>query len=433
LTPNPEWQLKNIDLKPWQVRVPPEALSKTFREAINIAKDLGVKYIWIDSLCIIQEGDEDFRQEAALMCDVYSGSYINIAASGALDGTQGCFYDNHFWKFKAVEFAVGDRTASLIPDGLYDYAIDQTTIARRAWCLQERILAPSTLYFGRMQLVWECNTKLACECLPGDLDPQQYSSNHVYKTRVREYWPVLMGVYSRCKLTFGKDKLIALAGVIRRLELETGDICFAGIWLKNIEWNLLWVIGRGSRPDRYRAPSWSWANLDGELFPRNAEEDDKDIPRIAHVLDVRVEGFGGDRLGELFGGNIKLICQTMLKVNCKKNTDMRMLNADKIYLWGTHERVRTCYRFDSDDYYGRPVYLLSILDAKEGLLLEATGEVQGQYRRIGRVYSYSNDESSEEAFRSVISNPDNRAEDSAFAYYIDDERYPDEHWVINIV
>jgi hypothetical protein len=71
--------------------IPIEKLTRTFTDAISITRELGIDYLWIDSLCIIQDSNHDWEAESALMSSVYSGSKINIAAAAARDGSDGCF------------------------------------------------------------------------------------------------------------------------------------------------------------------------------------------------------------------------------------------------------------------------------------------------------------------------------------------------------
>lgn len=57
------------------------SLPKTFEEAVQIARYCGVNYIWIDSLCIIQDKDRmgknsDWDTEAVKMCDIYAGGLL---------------------------------------------------------------------------------------------------------------------------------------------------------------------------------------------------------------------------------------------------------------------------------------------------------------------------------------------------------------------
>ena len=91
------WEIHNFlklqedSLEHFLIAIPEDKLTKTFRDAIYITRSLGLQYLWIDSLCIIQLSALDWRRESALMSFVYGGSTINIAATGATDGTIGCF------------------------------------------------------------------------------------------------------------------------------------------------------------------------------------------------------------------------------------------------------------------------------------------------------------------------------------------------------
>lgn len=66
-------------------------LSKTFQDAIRVTRSLGVRYLWIDALCIIQDSEDDWQQESARMNQTYSASFCNIAATAAPDGSKGLF------------------------------------------------------------------------------------------------------------------------------------------------------------------------------------------------------------------------------------------------------------------------------------------------------------------------------------------------------
>lgn len=70
-------------------RIPAEALNQTFRDAFTVTRKLGLRYIWIDSLCIIQDSFEDWVKEVTQMSKAYSCSFLNIAA---LDAPDGCFF-----------------------------------------------------------------------------------------------------------------------------------------------------------------------------------------------------------------------------------------------------------------------------------------------------------------------------------------------------
>jgi hypothetical protein len=250
--PNPQWQLKKANMVPYQEAIPLEALLKTFRDAKYIAYSLGID--WIDSLCIIQEGGEDFQREAPLMADVYGNSYLNIAAAGAVDGNGVCFYNEPFERLKRVTTVRRTRKPvwDLWPEDLYEHGFERTHLASRGWCLQESISAPRTLHFTGAQLFWECKDNVACESFPDWTSTLEFPYPTIRKDSLRRSWGKILERYSQCRLTFGKDKLIALAGIIHRAEEQRDDTCLAVLWRSVFE-------------QPYRAPSWSWASIDARI------------------------------------------------------------------------------------------------------------------------------------------------------------------------
>jgi hypothetical protein len=71
--------------------IPLEDLPQTFKDAVSLTRNLGIRYLWIDSLCIKQLDEEDWETEARKMGSVYSHSYLNIAATSSAEGRGGCF------------------------------------------------------------------------------------------------------------------------------------------------------------------------------------------------------------------------------------------------------------------------------------------------------------------------------------------------------
>jgi len=76
-----------------KTRIPLDHFPKTFREAVEAARRMGINYLWIDSLCIIQDSNGDWLKESVLMYQVYSNAFINIAATGAHAGNKGLFFE----------------------------------------------------------------------------------------------------------------------------------------------------------------------------------------------------------------------------------------------------------------------------------------------------------------------------------------------------
>jgi hypothetical protein len=140
-------------------------LPKTFRDAIIIARRLDVRYLWIDSLCIIQDCIDDWAKESITMGDVYKNALCNIAATAAPDGRAGCFQERSALLARTcrvnIESPPGPPTTSgvydLIEPGFWESGINNAPLLKRAWVLQERTLAPRIIHFGQRQLFWECH------------------------------------------------------------------------------------------------------------------------------------------------------------------------------------------------------------------------------------------------------------------------------------
>ncbi|TGO48129.1 hypothetical protein BCON_0250g00020 [Botryotinia convoluta] len=164
-------------------------LPKTFQDAIRIVRALEVQYLWIDTLCIIQDDTDDWDKESVCMAGIYSNSYVNLAATGAPDSRSGCLIprtvnvsvdklvDTKSFlvhgsihssgpqtfirpSFESIHHRYSTRN-SLIR-GLTDDKI--APLLTRAWVFQERQLAPRTVHFHSSEMIMECKSGLRCEC-----------------------------------------------------------------------------------------------------------------------------------------------------------------------------------------------------------------------------------------------------------------------------
>lgn len=197
--------------------IPTAALSRTFKHAILVAQYLGFKYIWIDSLCIIQDDADDWLRESVRMGGVYGQSALNIAATGASDGTVGCFFDRREdWRSQVI-LGNSDACNGTLWECFQHEVLwppeEEVPLLSRAWVVQERFLAPRTLHFGKQQVFWTCEAVTACEMWPGGIprmpasDPVECWFDPLEGGICRASWPSIVERYSRCKLTFGTDKL----------------------------------------------------------------------------------------------------------------------------------------------------------------------------------------------------------------------------------
>ncbi|KAH8591985.1 heterokaryon incompatibility protein-domain-containing protein, partial [Bisporella sp. PMI_857] len=279
-------------------------LPQTFQDAINVAKALGVKLIWIDSLCIFQDSAEDWFHEAPLMSEIYGGSICNIAASSSVDSAAGALAVRDI-SLELVRPCVFPAAWSnhephvLYPKSFWQDSLHHTPLIQRAWVVQEILLAPRIVYLHERQLFWECYQMRACEGFPGGIpiDSEAQTTERVLLSGIkapvleefgrqifpfersiipdrnfiiemaRNFWIKTIRHYNSCQLTNQKDKLIALSGVTKPLETLLDDICPAGLWAKQFVPQLLWKISPATGPiirlTASSVPSWSWASFTG--------------------------------------------------------------------------------------------------------------------------------------------------------------------------
>lgn len=156
------------NLQELQDRILFETIPRTFREAIQITRQLDIPYLWIDSLCIIQDDPEDWKREAASMQKIYSGSSIVISAQDAKNCSQGCFVDVGQELLDSPSEAALIKVLTVLPQGseaplklrvyMHDakYAQGISQLRTRGWAMQERLLAHREVVCTRPELRWSC-------------------------------------------------------------------------------------------------------------------------------------------------------------------------------------------------------------------------------------------------------------------------------------
>lgn len=246
------FKLTKDSLIDFRTRIRHESLPKTFQDAIFVTRRLALEYLWIDSLCIIQDDPEDWRIESVGMSDVYGNFYINIAASSANDSSEG-FLSGHVGSERLQVTARACKneqecfqTLEVIPEGMVNQAISRSVLSRRGWVLQERLLSRRTLYFTDTQLFWECDALLACESFVGGVpNIERVADDHISKGNLSNEWANILFKYTSCELTQRRDMLVALSGIIKKMENLMQDTCVAGIWKSDVECQLLWYRSAG--------------------------------------------------------------------------------------------------------------------------------------------------------------------------------------------
>jgi hypothetical protein len=322
---------------------------------------LHFRYLWIDSLCIIQDSAEDWAHESLLMGSVYKYGICNIAAASGHDGRAGCFYDRNplliqplvvqaTWSGRTLLGSLKESDLSTnkliageycVYRGEWREEIENAPLNQRAWVVQERLLAPRILHFNSQQIYWECRTCRASETLPKGLPErptfkigapaigddgsnwqktikmtkevwERFSSPPAPR-KYKEYrqWDEIVSAYTKCGLTKEKDKMIAISGIAKIFRDKMKDEYLAGLWRCFLPYQLLWRVqdpGSTRRPENYRAPSWSWAAVEGEIketfYIQREEKVGRD--KCVNIHDVSVTTLSGDGMGVVTGGFITL-------------------------------------------------------------------------------------------------------------------------------
>lgn len=337
-------------------RLPVDKLPLTFRDAIQASRALGYNYLWIDSLCIIQDSREDWAIESVKMAGIYERADICISADAALDCHTGFLgspgrqpgphanvsYDfsgsghdysgtmcvrevgliNHQLPFHGWEAGHIIRElrpldqsfpASQVPSCLSgrknEWVEIKSKLSTRGWVYQERMMSRRSLHFGQAETGWECRSRSTCECMP-----RSRVANGLKQTFAQTRWESICSISSSFNLTFATDRLPALAGLaarrIRSGYKEGSYVC--GLWAAELFRDLQWRRRKGevvcgddqSRPEYrfadYYAPSWSWASVLQTIYIPDAGIPFKgtfDVQEVSYTPQNPANEFGPVRKG----------------------------------------------------------------------------------------------------------------------------------------
>ena len=281
------------NLEAHKYRIMLSDLPRTYRDAIEVTYALGYRYLWIDSLCIVQDDEEEWKREATRMGLIYGNAACTIAAMDAEDSESGF-----------LKIGTSEKPSSRMAN----------VLSSRAWVTQERMISPRTLSYTGNTVYWECR-----ECDANQQNPQLDKRLAANRSGVPEnpkqifeflrdfrfegmetedweetqhefmdildgglsyfsdeekdklvpflkIWWYFLELYTPCKLSHESDKFLAMNGVAAITQRHTRLRNTWGLWGGFLEHELLWHVDPNGpvskRPERWRAPSWSWASVD---------------------------------------------------------------------------------------------------------------------------------------------------------------------------
>nr|POF13897.1 hypothetical protein CFP56_02921 [Quercus suber] len=359
-----------------------DELPLTIRHACELCTGLGICYIWVDCLCILQDSVSDWAEASSFMDLTYNSSSLTIKASAGADSSYGLFRERSVWTQREAEirFMNADAiTGCCFVRGQTDSSL-KGHADRRGWILQEDLLSRRLVTFTGHQLVWQCctthwnenGTVLQSSPNTDRLFPRPRLETSAMAVSRREEglrtaspdltlskpWEEIVMDYCSRYLTFSDDKLPALSGLASwiqaLLEPDMKAHYLAGIWRTHLPGSLLWyqsavlpTYTTESRvPKAYRAPSWSWAAVNGqhlEWLDWRGQE------MFANITDFATSSSDSDPFGRVTDGHLDV------QAPVKRGS----LIPDKFYI----ESFGFCDEFSD----------LQVIDCREGFTDTALG------------------------------------------------------------
>jgi heterokaryon incompatibility protein (HET) len=342
-----------------------DELPLVFRHAVITTRKLGIRYIWIDSLCIIQDSESDWEAESVKMCQIYQSAIVTIASAHSSNSQGGLFVNRDGYRIVPfeiivnlpVELAREERRFQFIPTPRREISwdVNDLPLYKRAWTFQELVLAPRTLIFDPDALRWECLTMHGSERSPDGGIARHHTAIKILQGAVMStvvdgidsfdklgpdmamqsnIWEHVIEDYTARNLTKQSDRLIAVAGIAESIQRNSKNVYVAGLWKLHLAFQLLWFVrtmfSRASpgvmdrrhlpnRPIDQIAPSWSWASCEAPAtyHPTNphllsramCEVREVTVTGSQHRQSGKLVIYGDTRVLRVFSGDNSVISE----------------------------------------------------------------------------------------------------------------------------
>jgi hypothetical protein len=322
----------------------PNDLSQTFKDAIKVTRSLGERFLWIDSLCIIQDSTQDWKSQSVQMCSIYQRAVFTIMAAHASGGDEGCFVsrDGLAQLPFRLQFKNADQktiaTACFLPLSrrLADVP-GRLQLFSRAWVLQEQVVSRARLLYSGEQVYWECQSARGSERYPEEGSEQSGLSDNTQATifalkgsdddetfmgSFHRRWCTLIEGYTERRITKTSDRLIAVDGLAQAIQQHAANLYLAGLWRDQLPLGLMWFIPWDTPPNRWNwrelsgppstisssrheknmAPTWSWGSVTFSvewLFGKALEIIWKDLRILCEIVHAEVHGTPFEQTGTI--------------------------------------------------------------------------------------------------------------------------------------
>jgi hypothetical protein len=331
-----EVKLQKLNLVSWRSKISFDDLPQTIKDAVLVASELGLEYIWVDALCIVQDDEADKIVELARMGDIYSQAYVTLLASRSPKVQDGFLQSRYIPRergYRVPYLCANGQIGSIVLWAGRTLGIAEP-IHQRGWCFQEQILSSRILEFGTHQLRYLCAANRTGEIVtetdgwvPNSKTFAQYGTGHSLDLPADWYslpangnefldlWKRIVMHYSHLNLTESTDKLRAISAVARKFGESSSLRYHAGLWAEHLPNQLLWEVDHDdhslqqvTRTAKYVAPSWSWASMKGPIAYSWTDSDSVAYQR----LNVIVENYvSQDDFSDILSAELQLRTLTL--------------------------------------------------------------------------------------------------------------------------
>lgn len=335
--------------------IPEPKMTRVLKEAIQATRALDIPYLWIDALCIVQGDKGDWERESKMMGKIYKEAYCTLCTISSQSCLEGFlqlrpallnipFHSNldpniageYSLRFRGLVSGGQARSLERIRYSAVYEDVTASNWARRGWTYQEYALSKRLVVFSHNALHFICpdgSQTLGHTADEDDDGVDFFQVDHLKADMKRNEayneWCNVAADFSRRLLTYPGDRFPAISGLAEYFGDIIGDEYLAGMWKRDLWRALYWGVGVNvsaswaafleqlSKPNVYRAPSWSWASRDlmasfGEacydrgVFPYGSSDYVEGFRSECKSIEGRAARDGPERylMGEVEGGSL---------------------------------------------------------------------------------------------------------------------------------
>jgi hypothetical protein len=290
-----------------------QSLPSTVADAIEITRRLRYQYLWIRDF---HSSEDESGEDASELVDIYGRAVLMLSATTGEDANSGIFHDRHV----LYSPALGSNKDRYLRQQLLHWSLDieESPLAARGWAILEKLLAPRIVHFTQRQMIWECASgyqyeasrvddkkvesdngrewhrkkvvqpyiENALQNRPKNIEKLDNHADNIKQLERLEAWHHCIDEFSSGFLSAPSHKLLAVAPLASAIDDGNMGQYLAGLWSDNIAFGLAWSRGYAllKPAQEYRAPSWSWASVDGPVqslalgWPKNMMQDHAQDP-----------------------------------------------------------------------------------------------------------------------------------------------------------